>query len=63
MYGAAEFLGLMGNSGLSFGFVHSMAKKKNQAELSVCLSTKWRQRLSESPERNEIIAEVSIHLP
>jgi len=63
MYGAAEFLGLMGNSGPSFGFVHSMAKKKNQAELSVCLSTKWRQRLRESPERNEIIAEVSIHLP
>lgn len=38
MYGAAEFLGLMGNSGPSFGFVHSMAKKKKkQAELTVCL--------------------------
>lgn len=38
-------------------------KKQKQAELSVCLSTKWRQRFRESPERIEIIAEVSIHLP
>lgn len=36
MYGAAEFLGLMGNSGPSFGFVHSMAKKKKPGR-TVCL--------------------------
>lgn len=60
IYGAAEFLGLMGCGGPGYGVVLSMAKK--QEELSVCLSTKLRQRSRESPERNEIITEVSIHL-